>query len=92
MPSFLSFSLLCYYGFCSLFVLTSMFSCSSGKCQIIHWRHGHKDECCPPIATMQLKEESVSHRAEVSETQPGLHGNGFDWKLHYVVLCIMYSI
>ncbi|KAK4788441.1 hypothetical protein SAY86_019760 [Trapa natans] len=20
----------------------------SGKCQIIHWRQGHKDECCPP--------------------------------------------
>ncbi|XP_031497385.1 ubiquitin carboxyl-terminal hydrolase 16 [Nymphaea colorata] len=20
----------------------------SGKCQIIHWRQGHKEECCPP--------------------------------------------
>ena len=22
--------------------------CSSGKCQIVHWRQGHKDECRPP--------------------------------------------
>ncbi|KAF3439217.1 hypothetical protein FNV43_RR17492 [Rhamnella rubrinervis] len=30
----------------------------SGKCQIIHWRRGHKDECQPPIATMQFEERS----------------------------------
>ncbi|KAI4307483.1 hypothetical protein L6164_030663 [Bauhinia variegata] len=23
----------------------------SGKCQIIHWRQGHKEECCPPSTT-----------------------------------------
>ncbi|MED6148840.1 ubiquitin-specific protease [Stylosanthes scabra] len=23
----------------------------SGKCQIVHWRQGHKDECCPPCKT-----------------------------------------
>ncbi|XP_061353476.1 ubiquitin carboxyl-terminal hydrolase 17 isoform X2 [Gastrolobium bilobum] len=45
----------------------------SGKCQISHWRQGHKDECCPPIATMELKEENISCRASVSETQSGLH-------------------
>ncbi|ESW13253.1 hypothetical protein PHAVU_008G181000 [Phaseolus vulgaris] len=25
----------------------------SGKCQIVHWRQGHKDECHPAIATSQ---------------------------------------
>lgn len=25
-----------------------MNNCSSGKCQIFHWRQGHKDECHPP--------------------------------------------
>ncbi|MED6209045.1 hypothetical protein PIB30_050843 [Stylosanthes scabra] len=49
----------------------------SGKCQIIHWRHGHKDECCPPVAPVQLDEEPVFHRVAVSdsesETQSGNH-------------------
>lgn len=31
-------------------------NCSSGKCQIIHWRQGHKDECCPPRTTVPLRE------------------------------------
>ncbi|PIA46469.1 hypothetical protein AQUCO_01500187v1 [Aquilegia coerulea] len=26
----------------------------SGKCQIIHWRLGHKDECFPPTNTLQF--------------------------------------
>ncbi|XP_042020995.1 ubiquitin carboxyl-terminal hydrolase 17-like [Salvia splendens] len=27
----------------------------SGKCQIIHWRQGHKDECQPPVALYATK-------------------------------------
>ncbi|XP_042504700.1 ubiquitin carboxyl-terminal hydrolase 16-like [Macadamia integrifolia] len=28
--------------------------CSSGKCQIIHWRQGHKYECHPPITSSHV--------------------------------------
>ncbi|KAL5820025.1 hypothetical protein ACOSQ4_023867 [Xanthoceras sorbifolium] len=28
----------------------------SGKCQILHWRQGHRDACCPPTTTMLPKE------------------------------------
>ena len=65
-----------------------MLSCSSGKCQISHWRQGHKDECCPPTTTMELKDENLSSRASVSKTESGLHGNGFDYKSHYIISCI----
>lgn len=27
--------------------------CSSGKCQIVHWRQGHKEECHPPSTARQ---------------------------------------
>ncbi|KAM6563938.1 hypothetical protein CsatB_023936 [Cannabis sativa] len=30
----------------------------SGKCQIIHWRQGHKDECRPPISVMHFEDKS----------------------------------
>ncbi|XP_024182286.1 ubiquitin carboxyl-terminal hydrolase 17 isoform X2 [Rosa chinensis] len=51
----------------------------SGKCQIIHWRQGHKDECRPSIGTMEVQhnsdidEEAVLHRgigAHTSATSP----------------------
>ncbi|KAF9687378.1 hypothetical protein SADUNF_Sadunf02G0087300 [Salix dunnii] len=29
----------------------------SGKCQIIHWRQGHKEECCPPPATHHINDD-----------------------------------
>ncbi|KAG1366593.1 ubiquitin carboxyl-terminal hydrolase 15 [Cocos nucifera] len=32
----------------SKFNRSSLHCCSSGKCQIIHWRQGHKEECHPP--------------------------------------------
>ncbi|XWS33387.1 hypothetical protein CRYUN_Cryun22dG0077900 [Craigia yunnanensis] len=35
----------------------------SGKCQIIHWRQGHKDECRPPTNFAEIK-------------QSGIHSNG----------------
>lgn len=45
----------------------------SGKCQINHWRQGHKEECCPPTTTMELNDEDIFCRASVSQTQSGLH-------------------
>ena len=36
--------------FCSASLLTFLNMCSSGKCQIVHWRQGHKGECHPPPA------------------------------------------
>lgn len=58
-----------------------MLYCSSSKCQIIHWRQGHKDECCPSIITVPLKEESNSYRILLSQTQADGQGNGFDLKI-----------
>ena len=29
---------------------------SSGKCQIVHWRQGHKDKCHPPSPTCQTED------------------------------------
>ena len=60
-----------------LFILTSVLSCSSGKCQISHWRQGHKDECCPPTTTMEINDDNISYRASVSGTESGHHGTGF---------------
>ncbi|KAF1873313.1 hypothetical protein Lal_00027351 [Lupinus albus] len=58
----------------------------SGKCQIIHWREGHKDECYPPISTMWLEEENRPHRVSVSETQSGFHGNGMILIRSHIIL------
>ncbi|XP_052196217.1 ubiquitin carboxyl-terminal hydrolase 17-like isoform X2 [Diospyros lotus] len=43
----------------------------SGKCQIIHWRQGHKNQCRPSFKTLQPNEGSnVSERAyAVNQTQ-----------------------
>ncbi|XP_031280673.1 ubiquitin carboxyl-terminal hydrolase 16-like [Pistacia vera] len=32
----------------------------SGKCQIIHWRQGHKDECHPPSITQDNNDEGAN--------------------------------
>ncbi|XP_047152505.1 ubiquitin carboxyl-terminal hydrolase 17 [Vigna umbellata] len=46
----------------------------SGKCQISHWRQGHKDECCPPpTTTMEINDENISYRASASRTESGHH-------------------
>ncbi|KAL2349027.1 hypothetical protein Fmac_003027 [Flemingia macrophylla] len=45
----------------------------SGKCQINHWRQGHRDECWPPTTTMELNDENISCRASGSQTQSGPH-------------------
>jgi ubiquitin carboxyl-terminal hydrolase 36/42 len=56
-----------------------MLSCSSGKCQISHWRQGHKDECCPTVtATTKVEDGNIASRALVSEPQFDFHGNVFN--------------
>ncbi|KAG4954843.1 hypothetical protein JHK87_040437 [Glycine soja] len=35
---------------------TQKFGLSSGKCQIVHWRQGHKDKCHPPSPTCQTED------------------------------------
>ncbi|KAI3784183.1 hypothetical protein L1987_43277 [Smallanthus sonchifolius] len=41
------------------FVLFSLIK-SSGRCQIIHWRQGHKDECRPYVAVKPVEDVSGS--------------------------------
>ncbi|CAL9753741.1 unnamed protein product [Musa acuminata subsp. burmannicoides] len=45
----------------------------SGKCQIVHWRQGHKDECHPPPVNDNYNGvTSVSCSKVVQAEQPGL--------------------
>ncbi|KAI4337608.1 hypothetical protein L6164_016002 [Bauhinia variegata] len=46
----------------------------SGDCQIIHWRQGHKDECCPPRSNHQ-GDDSVSDFGKKAAEQDhiGIH-------------------
>ncbi|CAA7400929.1 unnamed protein product [Spirodela intermedia] len=34
----------------------------SGKCQIIHWRQGHKEECRPPLPDSKPKDKATSSK------------------------------
>ncbi|PIN16971.1 Ubiquitin carboxyl-terminal hydrolase [Handroanthus impetiginosus] len=54
----------------------------SGKCQIIHWRQGHKDDCRPATSLHPRKESEVSIETAVDD-QVQMHFNneakiGFD--------------
>lgn len=44
-------------------------SCSCGKCQIIHWRRGHKDDCRPPTSVVNFKEETGFDGKATSQNQ-----------------------
>lgn len=48
---------------------------SSGKCQIIHWRQGHKDECHPPRVHDKEDRLSTSNSKNVQSEQPGPSDN-----------------
>ncbi|KAK4417086.1 Ubiquitin carboxyl-terminal hydrolase 17 [Sesamum alatum] len=52
----------------------------SGKCQIIHWRQGHKDDCQPAIA-LHASKESQSVVETSSESQSEMHLND-EGKIH----------
>ncbi|KAI7733330.1 hypothetical protein M8C21_021323 [Ambrosia artemisiifolia] len=46
----------------------------SGKCQIVHWRQGHKEECRPYVAVTQLNVGGSSKRQGVHND----HSDSFD--------------
>lgn len=49
---------------------------SSGKCQIIHWRQGHKEECCPPSAAYHINDDGgCSSQNVAKENQYDMHGD-----------------
>lgn len=49
------------------FSLFFFLSLSSGKCQIIHWRQGHKEECCPPCPTEKITDSGNGYGLNLSE-------------------------
>lgn len=51
-------------------------ACSSGKCQIIHWRLAHKDECVP-VETCSSSSERVSF-----EKDSVLYDHGMDSSMY----------
>ena len=52
---------------------------SSGKCQIIHWRQGHKDECSPPCPTQANSDVGGDSSQKVSrEEHSEVSGDNFE--------------
>ncbi|KAF5747328.1 Ubiquitin-specific protease 17 putative isoform 1 [Tripterygium wilfordii] len=49
----------------------------SGKCQIIHWRQGHKYECCPPTSTTFFEEGSEFGEERPLKNYSETHINDF---------------
>ncbi|GLT93728.1 hypothetical protein SLE2022_115050 [Rubroshorea leprosula] len=49
----------------------------SAKCQIIHWRQGHKEECHPPAYSTHLNNDEGSDSCEklAEGDQHGIHGD-----------------
>ncbi|XP_019431245.1 PREDICTED: ubiquitin carboxyl-terminal hydrolase 17-like isoform X1 [Lupinus angustifolius] len=43
----------------------------SGKCQILHWRHGHKEECHPPSITSKIDDLTSDLSKKVAESGVG---------------------
>ncbi|KAG1334630.1 hypothetical protein COCNU_03G007490 [Cocos nucifera] len=51
----------------------------SGKCQIIHWRQGHKDECHPPQVDDHYNgQATVSNLKELKTEQPDFHNDNLE--------------
>ena len=61
-------------------LFTREFDCfSSGKCQIIHWRQGHKDECRPFTASYQTNDaEGGSSQKVLKQEAYDIHRNSFE--------------
>ncbi|KAG6509941.1 ubiquitin carboxyl-terminal hydrolase 17-like [Zingiber officinale] len=62
---------------CSVFAAARCSRCKivrycSGKCQIIHWRRGHKDECQPPPVSEKYNREDELGLEGVQSEQSGL--------------------
>ncbi|CAL5415047.1 unnamed protein product [Camellia sinensis] len=51
----------------------------SGKCQIIHWRQGHKEECRPFTSSYQNNDAlDDSYQKVLKQDEYEIHGNGFE--------------
>jgi ubiquitin carboxyl-terminal hydrolase 36/42 len=51
----------------SLFPTAILLHFSSGKCQIAHWRQGHKDKCHPPSTASQIDDLVSDIRKKVAK-------------------------
>ncbi|GLU16093.1 hypothetical protein SLE2022_325430 [Rubroshorea leprosula] len=51
----------------------------SAKCQIIHWRQGHKEECHPPAHTTHHNDNDRSDSVQkLAEERYGIYGDRFE--------------
>ncbi|XP_074369865.1 ubiquitin carboxyl-terminal hydrolase 17-like [Apium graveolens] len=50
----------------------------SGKCQIIHWRQGHKEECRPYTILDKSHEGKFSSQKEFNEEEDASYGNSYE--------------
>ncbi|KAF5740157.1 Ubiquitin-specific protease 16 putative isoform 1 [Tripterygium wilfordii] len=50
----------------------------SGKCQIVHWRQGHKEECHLPDATCGINNEGNDGDQKVTSDQHEIYGERFE--------------
>lgn len=56
-----------------------MICLSSGKCQIIHWRQGHKEECRPPISTCHINDDgSISVEKVAKQDQHDVYDGRYE--------------
>ncbi|KAL5846976.1 hypothetical protein ACOSQ3_010500 [Xanthoceras sorbifolium] len=54
----------------------------SGKCQIIHWRQGHKEECRRPNTTQGINDECInSGHKGAEQDQPETYGDRYKFEV-----------
>ncbi|KAH7524756.1 hypothetical protein FEM48_Zijuj06G0153100 [Ziziphus jujuba var. spinosa] len=51
---------------------------SSGKCQIIHWRQGHKEECHPPSPIQRISDVTNDSAQKVGEEHYEVYSQKFE--------------
>ncbi|KAF3447235.1 hypothetical protein FNV43_RR12415 [Rhamnella rubrinervis] len=49
----------------------------SGKCQIVHWRQGHKEECHPPLQTQRITDVGNDSAQKISEEDHEIESDKF---------------
>lgn len=50
----------------------------SGKCQIVHWRQGHKEECHPFTSSHESNEEEGSYQKVLKQEERKNHDNSIE--------------
>ncbi|KAE9458809.1 hypothetical protein C3L33_09237, partial [Rhododendron williamsianum] len=53
-------------------------SAGSGKCQIVHWRQGHKEECHPFTSSHESNEEEGSYQKVLKQEERKNHDNSIE--------------